>query len=79
MRDPLRMPFYVEKQVKILGPIFNLVGLPGFPGKMVFVVDPDDAERVFRTGDLGYPKRIEVVEWIQARKELNLPSIWNAS
>ena len=54
------MPFYVEKQVKILGPIFNLVGLPGFPGKMVFVVDPDDAERVFRTGDLGYPKRIEV-------------------
>ncbi len=72
MRDPLGMPLYVEKQFRTLGPIFHLVGLPSLP-KMVFVVDPDDTERVFRTGDLGYPKRIGVEEWIQARKELNLP------
>lgn len=66
------MPQILKKQTDTLGKIFKESGIPGLP-PMVFIFDPHDIEKVFRAGDISYPRRFPIDEWVEVRKELNLP------
>lgn len=72
IRDPKRLADNLEKRTKVLGKIFKEKGIPSLP-EMVFILDPKDVEKVYRTGDRGYPSRVTISEWIQVHAELKLP------
>ena len=72
LKDPKKMPEYMEKQTKLHGSIYRLTGAPGL-SELVCVTDPRDAETVFRMGDISTPMRFPFDEWKQARKELKKP------
>ncbi len=72
IKNPKSMPQILKKQTDTLGKIFKESGIPGLP-PMVFIFDPHDIEKVFRAGDISYPRRFPIDEWVEVRKELNLP------
>ena len=72
LKDPTQVGRYMQEQGDLLGPIYRLAGLPGFP-EMVCLIDPKDVETVFRVGDNAYPQRFPFPEWVEARKELKMP------
>ena len=70
IKDPLKSSEYISEQVRLLGPIFKITGLPRRPD-MVVTVNPQDVETVYRYGDKHYPERFPFDIWKQARVELN--------
>ena len=72
IKDPSRLSNYTEKMVHEVGNIFKMTGVPGLP-EMLFVIDPKDVEKVYRSGDQEYPMRIPVNELKQVRDELKVP------
>ena len=71
-KDPFKSSQYMVEQVRLLGPIFKVTGLPGCP-EMVVTVSPQDVETVYRNGDTHYPEKFSFREWKQALEELNRP------
>ena len=61
----------VYRRVEELGKIYREKLFPGLP-EFVFVLDPEDVAKVFRA-DGRYPRRFPLPEWIDVRKELNIP------
>ncbi len=72
IKDANQMGKYFKKQGDELGSIFRVTGVPSIP-EQVCVLDPKDVETAFRVGDNTYPRRFPFIDWINARKELNLP------
>ena len=72
LKDPVKSSQYMVEQVRLLGPIFKVTGLPGRP-EMVVTVNPQDVEAVYRCGDMHYPERFPFKEWKQTREELKRP------
>ena len=73
LKNPKKMPEYMEKQTKLHGSIYRLTGAPGM-SELVCATDPRDVETVFRVGDHDIPKRYPLDEWKQAREELKKPT-----
>ena len=72
LKDPIKSSQYMVEQVRLLGPIFKVTGLPGRP-EMIVTVNPQDVEAVYRYGDMHFPERSPFREWKQALEELNRP------
>ncbi len=72
MKDPVHIARYMQEQSSKLGSIYRIAGLPGLQ-EMVCLSDPKDVETAFRVGDVTHPRRFPIPEWVEARKELNMP------
>ena len=72
LRDPSSFVDHVDKRVKTIGTIYREKRAPDMP-EMLFVVDPEDIEKVYRAGDKGYPMHLPLPGWKESRDELQLP------
>ena len=69
--SPSKAVQFIEMRVGQLGKIFREKSAPGLP-EFVFVVDPEDVAKVFRA-DGRHPRRFQIKEWTDVRKELDIP------
>ena len=70
--SPSKISFFVRERVEQLGKLYREKMVPGAP-EFLFVLDPDDVAKVFRA-DGRHPRRFPFTDWIDIRKELNVPN-----
>ena len=70
-KNPFKVVNFIKERVEEFGKIYREKLSPGLP-EFLFVLDPNDIEKVFRAGG-KYPRRFPLTEWVVARKQVGVP------